>query len=74
MKIIEGKTMTCKTCDTTFTYEENELVHLPGYACMCAISCPRCHQQIIMVADNYKEAPTRIVVEENNDEDNQKTS
>lgn len=69
MKIIEGKTMTCKTCDTTFTYEENELVHLPGYACMCAISCPRCHSQIIMVADEFREADKRIFVEENKDEE-----
>lgn len=66
--------MTCKTCDTTFVYEDDELVRLLGYDCMRAISCPRCHQQIIMVADDYEEAPTRITVEENNDEDNQKTS
>lgn len=74
MRIIEGKTMTCKTCDTTFVYEENELVKIPGYACMCVISCPRCHQQIIMVADEHKEAPTRIIVEENENEDIEKTS
>lgn len=74
MRIIEGKTMTCKTCDTSFEYEENEIVRIPGYACMGAVACPRCHQQIIMVADEYKEAPTRIIVEERNNEDNQKTS
>lgn len=70
MKIIEGDVMTCKTCDTSFTYEKNEMINVPGYAHMRVISCPNCHQQIIMVADEYKEAPTRVVVEENKDENN----
>ena len=70
MKIIEGEVMTCKTCDTSFIYEKNEMINVPGYANMRVISCPKCHQQIIMVADEYKEAPTRVIVEENKDENN----
>lgn len=74
MRIIEGKMMTCKMCDTSFEYEDSEIVQVPGYPCMGMLACPKCHQQVIMVADEYKEAPIRVFVEENNNEDNQKTS
>lgn len=73
MKIIEGKTMTCQMCDTAFEYTDEDLVSLPGYPCMKIMACPKCHQQIIMVAEEFKEAPHRIIIEENTDENNQET-
>ena len=54
MKIIDGKTMTCRMCDTSFEYTDEDLVVLPGYPCMRIMACPKCHQQIIMVAEEYK--------------------
>lgn len=68
MKIIEGKTMTCRMCDTTFEYTDEDLVALPGYSCMRITACPKCHQQVIMVAEEFKEAPQRIIVEEKSNE------
>lgn len=43
MRILTGKTMTCQTCDTAFEYEESEMVAVPGFSCMKAITCPNCH-------------------------------
>lgn len=63
-RIITAKTMTCKTCDTTFEYEDKELIPIPAYPCMAQINCPKCGQQIIMIADEFKEANKIIVVED----------
>lgn len=69
MKIIEGKTMTCQTCDTTFEYDDEELMRIPSYPCMAYLLCPNCKQQIIMIADEFREADKRIFVEEENGEE-----
>ena len=69
MRIIEGKTMTCNLCSTQFEYDDSEITRVPGYPCLGAMSCPRCHSQIIMVADEFREADKRIFVEENKDEE-----
>ncbi len=68
MKIIDGKTMTCRMCDTAFEYTDEDLVVLPGYPCMRIMACPKCHQQIIMVAEEFKEAPQRIIVEDSHEQ------
>lgn len=70
MRIITAKTMTCNTCDTTFEYDDNELVRIPGYQCVAYVCCPKCHQQIIMIADEFKPVKERIIVEEENGKEN----
>lgn len=69
MKIITSNIMTCKTCDTIFEYDANELIRNPMYPCMAFLNCPRCGQQIIMIADDFKEVTKPIVIEEANDEE-----
>jgi NAD-dependent SIR2 family protein deacetylase len=60
--------MTCNTCDTTFEYDENELFVVPSQPNMTLLCCPKCGQQIILVADGFKAANPRIIVEERNEE------
>ena len=66
MRIITSKTMTCQTCDTTFEYEDNELIRIPNYPCMAYLMCPKCGQQIIMIADEFEKADEKIILEEDN--------
>lgn len=68
IKIINGMTMMCQTCQTTFEYEQQDLIPIPTYPCMSFVMCPKCGQQIIMVADGYKEANKRIIVESENED------
>lgn len=65
MRIITSKTMTCQTCDTTFEYDDNELTYMVTHPCMAFLNCPKCGQQIIMIADEFKTTGNRIFVEEN---------
>ena len=60
--------MTCQTCDTAFEYEESDMIAVPGFSCMKAITCPNCHQTIIMVPKDYEPIKQRIIVEEENEE------
>ena len=71
MRIIETNMMTCNTCDTTFEYEDNELVAIMGTQYKMLV-CPKCHQQIIMVPDYKEPLKERIIMEEKNGEEKTK--
>ena len=78
MKIITGKTMTCHTCDTTYEYDDNDLIKIPAYPCMSQIICPKCGQVTILVAEDHKPANVEVVVMEEKmsntgDSDNENT-
>lgn len=67
MRIIENEVTTCKTCDTTFEFNKNELMVVPSYPCMTFIVCPHCGQQIIFVASDFEQVKNKIIMEEEND-------
>ena len=69
MRIIEGKTMICNVCNTTIEYDDKEILPVPGYHNLGVVVCPKCKQQIIMVAEDYKPLQKKqIIVEESVDE------
>lgn len=67
MRIIDNYVETCRMCNTTFEYTEQEKFSLPGYSCMQVVVCPKCGQQIIMIADDFKSVENRIFVEDLNE-------
>ena len=68
MRIIENEVTTCKTCDTTFEFNKDELMMVPSYPCMTVVACPKCGQQIIFVASDYEPTKERIILEDKNEE------
>lgn len=68
MRIITDSVTTCKTCDTTFEYNQGELMVVPTHPCMTFIVCPNCGQQIIFVASDFEPLKDRIIVEDKNEE------
>jgi hypothetical protein len=40
---------------------------------MAYVCCPKCHQHIIMIADEFKPVEERIIVEEENGEEKKET-
>lgn len=73
MRIIENDVTTCKTCDTTFEFNKDELMVVPSYPCMTFVVCPHCGQQIIFVASDFEQAKDRIIMEEENGEEKEET-
>lgn len=68
MRIIENEVTTCRTCDTTFEFNKDELFTVPSYPCMTVVVCPKCGQQIIFVASDYEPTKERIILEDKNEE------